>query len=116
MAYKRNLQLKDLDSGETLELTCNSCGYVRFIQAPHTLTHPLNGKDITHLYLDEFEGKARCAAASSMALAARRCGGTIRLLVIDPADKPEPFSAGMASETFNRKEVWRRERLKRARR
>ncbi|GLQ22918.1 hypothetical protein GCM10007853_07920 [Algimonas ampicilliniresistens] len=116
MTYKSTLQLSDLNSGERLELTCNSCGFARFVRYPHELKHPASGKDISHLYLDEFESKARCAKSRTRALAGRKCGGTVRLLVIDPADKPEPFSAGMASETFDRKEVWRRERIRRAKR
>lgn len=108
MSWKNSVQLSDLDRGEYIELHCNACGFVRFIRDPHMMTHPVSGKDISHLYVDELEARARCVSAKGMALAARKCGGTVHLILIDPATKPAAFIAGMATTTYDPAEAWER--------
>lgn len=95
MSYKRTLQLYDLDSGEWLELHCNACGRVRKVTEPHRLEHPKTGHAIGHFYLDEFERRVRCRFLSTHSRGPKYCGGTVRLLIVDPSTKPVPFTAGM---------------------
>ncbi len=74
MGWKQDLQVRDLEPDQRLELTCRSCGHVRFMTAGSLL----QDRDKRTLYLDEVEAKAACIR--------RGCRGTIRLALIGVSD------------------------------
>jgi hypothetical protein len=49
------IQLRDLDAETRLELTCRTCGKVRFVTPAHLLTLG----DFGHLWLSEVQARAR---------------------------------------------------------
>jgi hypothetical protein len=61
------IQLRDLDAETRLELTCRTCGKVRFVTPAHLLTLG----DFGHLWLSEVQARARCKQ--------RGCKGAMRL-------------------------------------
>ncbi len=83
MNWKTNIQLRDLEGGQRLELTCHHCGIVSF----KPVTELKTVKALDYAYLDEVEAFLRCTQ--------RGCHGTVRLAVEVDAET-EGFSGGLA--------------------
>lgn len=67
MSWKRNIQVRDLDAGQKLEMTCRTCGHVHYLTKALICTSP----EREFLYLDEVEWEGICRA--------RGCRGQVRL-------------------------------------
>lgn len=67
MGWKRNIQVRDLDADQKLEMTCRKCGHVHYLTRAVICASP----EREFLYLDEIEAEAICRA--------RACRGKIRL-------------------------------------
>jgi hypothetical protein len=63
------IQLRDLDAETRLELTCRTCGKVRFVTPAHLLTLG----DFGHLWLSEVQARARCKQRGCKARCALPC-------------------------------------------
>ena len=74
MGWKQDLQVRDLESDQRLELTCRSCGHVRFVTAGELL----QDRDNRTFYLDEVETKTTCIRFG--------CRGKVRLALIGMSD------------------------------
>ena len=68
--WKANLQVRDLDQTQRLEMTCKLCGHVHHL-TKHILTKPLERE---FLYLDEVERETICRA--------RGCRGAVRMVLV----------------------------------
>ncbi|MGE0290507.1 MAG: hypothetical protein AB7I42_29580 [Bradyrhizobium sp.] len=83
MNWKRNIQVRDLDPGQRLEVTCKSCGHVHYLTREAICSSP----EREFLYLDEVERDTVCKA--------RGCRGAVRIAII--GDGPtSAFVGGMA--------------------
>lgn len=67
MNWKSSLQVLDLEPGDRLELTCRTCGHVRYLTGATLLAR----RGAAQLYLDQVESRARCTQ--------RGCGGAMRM-------------------------------------
>lgn len=67
MSWKRNIQVRDLDAGQKLEMTCRTCGHVHYLTRALICATP----EREFLYLDEVEREGVCRA--------RGCRGQVRL-------------------------------------
>lgn len=67
MNWKSALQVRDLDRGDRLELTCRKCGHMRYLTGEELHSRA----NAQRLWLDEIERRARCRQ--------RGCSGTMRL-------------------------------------
>lgn len=56
MSWLDAIQLRDLDAGARIELTCRACGKVRFVTPAQLLALG----DFGHLWLSEVQARARC--------------------------------------------------------
>ncbi len=65
--WKSQIQVRDLDAGQKLEMTCRTCGHVHYLTKALICTSP----EREFLYLDEVEREAVCRA--------RGCRGQVRL-------------------------------------
>jgi len=83
MNWKRNIQARDLEPHERLEITCKTCGHVHYLTRAKICVSP----EREFLYLDEIEGETICKA--------RGCGGAVRL-AITHNDKTSGFVGGLA--------------------
>ncbi len=81
--WKSQIQVRDLDAGQRLEITCRRCGHVHFVTCEQLLTED----GAQYLYLDEVERQTKCKA--------RGCGGPIRL-AMGHQIKMTGFVGGMA--------------------
>lgn len=81
--WKESLQVRDLDPGQRLEITCRACGHV------HYLTRELIcvSAEREFLYLDEIERETVCKA--------RGCRGAVRLALVRKGDT-SAFVGGLA--------------------
>jgi len=82
-SWKENVQVRDLDPGQRLEITCKVCGHV------HYLTRDLIcvSAEREFLYLDEVERQTICRA--------RGCRGSVRLALVRNGDT-SAFVGGLA--------------------
>jgi hypothetical protein len=80
MGWKHDLQLRDLASALTIEITCRQCGYSYNRQVAELI-----GLDKS-LRLDEVEAHLSCRR--------RGCRGRVRIALVD-AEKTEGFVGGM---------------------
>ena len=83
MSWLDTMQLRDLDAGDRLELTCRRCGKVRFVKVGELLARG----DFGRLWLSEVEARARCRQ--------RGCGGPMRLAMPKSGDT-KGFVGGIA--------------------
>ena len=74
MNWKTNIQIRDLDADDRLELTCRKCRTMRWLTGAELQIR--KGKE--HLTLGEVELRARCRQ--------RGCGGMMRLAMPAPQD------------------------------
>lgn len=83
MSWKKELQLRDIENTQPLEVQCRICGHGRH-EWPGDL---LQNQDWGYLYLDEVEARLSCAR--------RGCKGAVRLSLAKPGET-EAFIGGMA--------------------
>lgn len=83
MNWKTNMQVRDLEHGQRIEVTCRSCGHVHFLTREGILKAPQR----EFLYLDELERETVCRA--------RGCRGTVRIALVRKGDA-SGFVGGMA--------------------
>lgn len=74
MNWRTNIQIRDLEADERLEVTCRKCGKFRWITGEELQAR----KGMEHLTLREVEARARCRQ--------RGCGGYMRLAMPAPQD------------------------------
>lgn len=67
MSWMRNIQVRDLDETQRLEMTCRECGHVHYLTRALICVSP----EREWLYLDEIERETVCRA--------RGCRGRVRL-------------------------------------
>lgn len=83
MSWKRNIQVRDLDPGQRLEVTCRICGHVHYLTRETICRSP----EREFLYLDEVERETICRA--------RGCRGAVLIAII--SDGPtSAFVGGLA--------------------
>lgn len=82
--WKSQIQVRDLDAGQRLEMTCRRCGHVHFVTREQLLA---DDGEAQYRYLDEIEARGKCRA--------RGCGGGVRL-AIGHQKKMTGFVGGMA--------------------
>lgn len=76
MSWKDHIQVRDLDPGDRLELTCRACAHVRYLIG--TELHAR--KSAARLTLAQVEARARCrqrGCGAAMRLAMPRQGETV---------------------------------------
>ena len=83
MNWKQELQLRDLDPAQPIEVQCRICGHGHN-EWPSEL---LQQEELTYVYLDELEHHLKCTR--------RGCHGPVRLSLAKPGDT-EAFVGGMA--------------------
>lgn len=83
MNWKTELQVRDLEPGQRLEMTCKTCGHVHYLTPVEIMASPDRG----FLYLDELERETYCKA--------RRCLGNVRMALIRKGSA-SGFVGGMA--------------------
>ncbi len=83
MNWKTNLQLRDLDNEQAIEVTCKSCGHTRY-ELPENLKRR---EELKHAYLDEVEAALSCKQ--------RGCHGAVRIALSTDAET-EGFMGGLA--------------------
>jgi hypothetical protein len=81
--WKSELQVRDLEPGQRLEMTCKTCGHVHYLTPIEIMASP----EREFLYLDEVERETFCKA--------RRCLGNVRMALIRK-DAASGFVGGMA--------------------
>jgi hypothetical protein len=70
MNWKTELQVRDLEQGQRLEMTCRTCGHVHYLIPVQIMCEP----EREFLYLDEVEREAVCKA--------RKCYGKVRMALV----------------------------------
>ena len=70
MNWKAELQVRDLEPGQRLEMTCKECGHVHYLTREQILCAP----EREFLWLDEVEKESVCKA--------RGCHGRVRMALI----------------------------------
>ena len=81
--WKSQIQVRDLDDGQRLEMTCRSCGHVHYLTKAMICVSP----ERDFLYLDEVEKETICKA--------RSCRGSVRM-AIQSNSKTSGFVGGLA--------------------
>lgn len=81
--WKANIQARDLDPDQRLEMTCKSCGHVHYLTRETICISP----EHEFLYLDEIERQTICRA--------RGCHGAVRLAMVHRGDT-SGFVGGLA--------------------
>jgi hypothetical protein len=82
-SWKAQIQVRDLDDNQRLEMTCKSCGHVHYLTRALICAAP----EREFLYLDEVERETICRA--------RGCRGAVRLS-IQSNSKASGFVGGLA--------------------
>jgi hypothetical protein len=70
MNWKTELQVRDLEQGQRLEMTCKTCGHVHYLIPAQIMCEP----EREFLYLDEVERETVCKA--------RKCYGKVRMALV----------------------------------
>ena len=83
MNWKTELQVRDLEPGQRLEMTCKTCGHVHYLTPVEIMASP----EREFLYLDEVERETYCKA--------RGCLGNVRMALIRKGSA-SGFVGGMA--------------------
>lgn len=82
--WKSQIQVRDLDAAQRLEMTCRRCGHVHFVTQEQLLA---SDEEAQYRYLDEIEARGKCPS--------RGCGGGVRL-AIEHQKKMTGFVGGIA--------------------
>lgn len=82
-SWKENIQVRDLDPGQKLEITCKVCGHVHYL----TQAMICASKEREFEFLDEVERNEICRA--------RGCRGAVRLAMPRKGDT-SGFVGGLA--------------------
>jgi hypothetical protein len=82
--WKQNIQVRDLDDAQKLEITCKACGHVHYLAREIIMK---GGEDREFLYLDQIEDESICKA--------RGCNGKVRLAIVKRRDT-SAFIGGLA--------------------
>ena len=83
MNWKTERQVRDLEPGQWLEMTCKTCGHVHYLNPAEIMCAP----EREFLYLDEVERETYCKA--------KRCLGQVRMALIRK-DAASGFIGGSA--------------------
>ena len=83
MNWKTELQVRDLEPGQRLEMTCKTCGHVHYLSPAQIMSVP----EREFLYLDEVERETYCNA--------KRCLGQVRMMLIRK-DAASGLAGGLA--------------------
>lgn len=83
MNWRTNIQIRDLEPSDRLELLCRNCGTLRWLTGDELLARD----GVSHLTLLEVERRARCRQ--------RGCGGGMRL-AMPCAHETKGFVGGIA--------------------
>ena len=75
MSWKDEIQLRDLEPGQSIELTCRRCARSRYELAGDLLRQDAA---MRYLYLGELEARLACTY--------RGCRGQVRLSLMDKAE------------------------------
>jgi hypothetical protein len=81
--WKTDLQVRDLEQSQKLEMTCRVCGHVHYLTAAQITSEP----EREFLYLDEVERDSICKS--------RKCYGKVRMALIRK-EAASGFVGGMA--------------------
>ena len=81
--WKSQIQVRDLDAGQRLEMTCRQCGHVHYLTQAMICVSP----EREFLYLDEVEAETVCRA--------RGCRGRVRM-AMQSNSKTSGFVGGLA--------------------
>ena len=83
MNWKANLQVRDLEPTQRLEVTCRICSHVHFLTRKQIVQSP----EREFLYLDEVERETICRA--------RGCRGSVRIALVRSGET-SGFVGGLA--------------------
>ena len=83
MNWKTNLQVRDLEPSQRLEVTCKVCGHVHYL----TRKQIVQSRERDFLHLDEVERETICKA--------RGCHGMVRIALIRSGET-SGFVGGLA--------------------
>ena len=83
MTWKHEIQLRDLDAQQSIEVTCRRCGRTYYEQASALLKH---GDMEGYLYLNEVEIRLACKHHG--------CHGPVRITLMDNTET-EGFVGGL---------------------
>lgn len=83
MSWKTQLQVRDLEPKQKLEITCVKCNHSHYITPEQIMCSP----EREYLYLDEVEKQIICKA--------RGCYGHVRMVLIRPQGT-SAFIGGLA--------------------
>ena len=83
MNWKTNLQVRDLEPTQRLEVTCKVCGHVHYLTRKQIVLSP----EREFLYLDEVERETVCKA--------RGCHGPVRIALVRSGET-SGFVGGLA--------------------
>ena len=83
MSWKTELQVRDLDAKQVLEVSCKKCGHVHYLKPADLMAIP----ERQFTYLDELERDTSCRK--------RECRGTVRLAIARKGDT-SGFVGGLA--------------------
>lgn len=72
MTWKHEIQLRDLDAHQSIEITCRQCGQTYYEQASALLKR---GDTMRYAYLNEMEKRLTCKY--------RGCRGPVRITLMD---------------------------------
>ena len=75
MTWKDEIQLRDLDAGQSIEVTCRRCAYTYQAQVAALLEQ---GEAMRYAYLGEVEAQLACKY--------RGCHGPVRITLTDNAE------------------------------
>jgi hypothetical protein len=83
VTWKDELQLRDLDADQSIEVTCRRCARTYYEQASALLEQ---GDTMRYVYLDEMEKRLACKY--------RGCQGPVRITLMDNTET-EGFVGGL---------------------
>ena len=83
MTWKHEIQLRDLDAQQSIEVTCRRCGRTYYEQASALLKQ---GDAMHYVYLNEMEKRLACKY--------RGCHGPVRITLMDNTET-EGFVGGL---------------------
>jgi len=83
VTWKQEIQLRDLDLNQSIEITCNYCNRTYYEQPSILLKQ---GDSMRYVYLNEIEKRLFCRY--------RGCNGSVKIALINDTET-EGFSGGL---------------------